>query len=152
MVYAAVPDVRLLADHGIETLQPDEWYSQQAYLDAYEAIVDDIGESTLRQIGEATPDHAEWPPHVDGPFQALASIDDAYSMNHRGGEIGYYEATKVDENTATVECKTPYPCEYDEALVEGTAAKFADGYVSLEETGPQCRAEGGQVCEYTVNW
>lgn len=142
----------ILADHGIEELDPDEWYPQQAYLDAYQQIVDDIGESTLRRIGESTPENAEWPPGVSTPFEALASIDDAYNMNHRGGDIGYYDVKRVDETTAHVECKTPYPCEYDQALVEATAEQFAEGVVRLREVGEQCRADGGDHCVYEVTW
>lgn len=141
-----------LAEHGIENPQPDEWYSQQSYLNAYEAIVSDIGESTLRQIGESTPENAEWPPGIEGPMGALQSIDDAYHMNHRGGDIGYYEAEKVDDSTAVVYCQTPYPCAYDTALVKGTAGQFTDGYVSLTEVSDHCRAEGGNECAYEVRW
>jgi hypothetical protein len=142
----------LLAEQGIEDPQPEEWYSQQAYLDAYETIVDEIGESTLQQIGQQTPENAEWPPDIETPLEGLRSIDDAYHMNHRGGQIGSYEVSELDESTAAVHCQTPYPCKYDKALVEGTAKQFADGYVSLTETGEECRAEGGDECVYEVSW
>jgi hypothetical protein len=66
-------------------------------------------------------------------------------MNHRGGDVGYYEAERVDDTTARVRCKPPYLCTYDEALDEGSAELFADGFVRATETSEQCRADGG-VC------
>ena len=45
---------RLLAENGIEDPDPDEWYPQQAWLDAFAEISQDIGERTLRRIGKAT--------------------------------------------------------------------------------------------------
>jgi hypothetical protein len=156
-IVEGVPDAftanasQYLAEQGIEDIDPDEWYTQQAYLDAYQRIVEDIGESTLRRIGKSTPENAEWPPGIDTPLDALRSIDDAYHMNHRGGEIGYYDA-EADGDGAIVYCKTPYPCAYDEALVKGTAEQFTDAYVTVTEVGDECRAEGGDECAYRVEW
>jgi hypothetical protein len=142
----------ILADHGIEDPQPEEWYDQTAYLEAYETIVEEVGESTLRRIGESTPENAEWPPGVETPMEALESIQAAYEMNHRGGDIGVYEVERVDDSTAEVRCRNPYPCAYDRALVEGTAGMFADGYVSLSEVGSTCREDGARECVYEVSW
>lgn len=137
---------RILADHGIDNVATDEWYSMQSYLDAYRTIVDEIGEVTLQEIGRTTPETAEWPPGVETPLDALQSIDDAYHMNHEAADIGSYEARPTADG-ARVECRTPYPADYEAALVEGTADLFADGPVRVRE-----RVRDGTRCVFDVSW
>jgi predicted hydrocarbon binding protein len=143
---------QILADNGIDDLREEGWYPQDAYLDAYEEIAQRVGSKTLRQIGRAIPENAAWPPGVETPLAALKSIDDAYHMNHRGGEVGYYEVTRLDDTSARVECKNPYPCEFDQGLIEGTARAFTDTLTTLEKVEGTCRDEGDDVCIYEIEW
>lgn len=136
----------ILADHGIETVSESEWYPLQSYLDAYQTIVEDIGEVTVKQIGRKTPEMAEWPPGVKTPFDALASINDAYGLNHRG-DVGSYETTRKGPASAQVTSRTPYPCAYELALVEATADQFADGPASARTV----EADGAR-CVFDVEW
>jgi hypothetical protein len=142
----------LLAAEGIEDPRPDAWYSQSSYLNAYRRIVDEIGENTLQRIAQSTPENAEWPSSVDGPVAALESIDDAYQQNHRGGDVGSYDVVDVDGRRATVRCRTPYPCAFDEELVEATVELFSDDYPTTTEIGATCRSDGGEECTYRVEW
>lgn len=142
----------LLAAEGIEDLDAGEWYPQSSYLSAYRRIVEEIGESTLKRVAQSTPENAEWPPSVDGPLAALESIDDAYQQNHRGGEIGFYDVVDAGDSQATIECRTPYPCAFDEELVEATVEAFSDDYATTTEVGATCRADGGERCAYRVEW
>jgi len=142
----------LLAAEGIEDLEAEEWYPQSSYLSAYRRIVEEIGESTLRRIAQSTPENAEWPPSVDGPVAALESINDAYQQNHRGGEIGSYDIVDTGDQQATVECRTPYPCAFDQELVEATVEAFSDNYADTSEVGATCREDGGERCAYRVEW
>mgnify|MGYP006934483092 CR=1 FL=1 len=102
--------------------------------------------------GRSTPENAEWPPGVDTPLAALQSIDDAYQLNHRGGEIGSYEATDAGRDRARVRCENPYPCVYDRGLVLGTVEAFSDDRATLREESDHCREDGGDVCTYVVEW
>lgn len=137
----------ILSAHGIDSVSVDEWYPLQAYLDAYRTIVEEIGEVTLAQIGRTTPQTAEWPPGVDTPFDALASINDAYQMNHRGDDVGFYETTRTGATSARVTAHTPYPCTYERALVEGAADLFADGPARAETV-----ESSGADCTFDVTW
>lgn len=143
-----------LAQNGIEDPQKDEWYPKQAYLDAFAEIEESIGSQTMTNIGKKIPDNAEWPPGIDSVSAGLDSIDDAYQMNHRGGEIGFYETEQVGDSEVLVTCRNPYPCDFDEGLVTGVAEKFS-GSVALvdvtEESNP-CRNDGGGACVYRVTW
>jgi hypothetical protein len=143
----------VLADNGIEDPHPDEWYPQQRWLDTFAEIEDRIGESTLREIGRAIPRNAEWPPDVDDLVGGLRSIDEAYHMNHRGGDIGHYHAEDLGNGTVEVTCRNPYPCAFDEGIVDATAREFSGEEVpQVSERSDTCRSDDGDVCTYHVEW
>jgi len=147
--------VRLLERHQITNLQPAEWYPQQAWLDAFREIAQKIGAKTLQQIGRSIPKNARFPPGIDSVEKALASLDAAYHMNHRGGEIGRYALTKSDSAKAMLVCRNPYPCEFDLGLIEAVANQFkpAGAMVRVEHDGSKpCRAKQGESCTYLVSW
>jgi hypothetical protein len=143
-----------LAENGIEDVREEEWYSLQACLDTLAEISESIGPQTLASIGKAIPDHADWPPGIDSVSGGLASVGDAYQMNHRKGEIGFYEYEAVGDDEALITCRNPYPCEFDEGLITGVAEKFGEGaaYVDVAEESDTCRSEGGEACVYRVSW
>lgn len=144
---------RILAENGIEDPQPDQWYSQQTWLNAFSQVDANIGESTLNQIGKSIPNNSEWPKDVDSVVGGLESINQAYQMNHRGGDIGHYEAETVDKSTAHVECTNPYACAFDTGIVKAVAQKFTDsGVLTITEIGDECRAESGDSCLYEISW
>jgi hypothetical protein len=71
----------VLATHGIEEPQPGSWHPQQAWLDAFAEIADNVGERTVRLIGASIPDNADWPPGVTTVAAGVESIDDAYQVS-----------------------------------------------------------------------
>jgi hypothetical protein len=79
------------------------------------------------------------------------SIDEAYRRNHRNGEVGGYHAEQLDTDRIKLVCDNPYPCPFDEGLIEGTAFEFATGTAVVSETGGECREEGGERCTYDVS-
>ncbi len=146
--------VEALAAEGITDPEPDEWYPQQAWLNAFETIADDLQPHVLDRLGEQIPDVADWPDGFEGVEGGLRSIDEAYRRNHRGGEIGRYAFERTGDQAGEVTCQTPYPCPFDRGLVRGVAREYApvDAFVFLEETGDACRREGDDACTYTVYW
>ena len=88
--------LRILKAHGIENPKKDSWHSQQAWLDAFREISEKVGPATLRRIGTKIPETALWPPTVRTIEDAMASIDVAYHMNHRGGPIGNYKIARSE--------------------------------------------------------
>ncbi|MFC7029144.1 hypothetical protein ACFQH8_20255 [Halomicroarcula sp. GCM10025710] len=143
-----------LAEEGIDDPAPDQWYSQQAWLNAFEGMAADLEPHVLDRIGEQIPSVAEWPNDIETVPDALRSINDAYQRNHRGGEIGSYQFERLGEQTGAVTCHNPYPCPFDRGLIRGVAQKYAhlDAFVFLEETGATCRRDGDDSCRYTVHW
>lgn len=141
----------ILAEHGIEDPEPGEWYSQQAWLDAFAEIDSRVGEATLTRIGERIPDAAQWPSSVELIVAALDLINEAYQLNHRDGDIGYYDAEQVDAETVHVRCKNPYPCTFDKGIVRSVAEEVSlNEEIMLTEVSEQCRKEGGEECIYQV--
>jgi hypothetical protein len=146
---------KILAAHGIDDPQPGRWYPQQAWLDAFRAIAGRLGPGALRSIGKAIPASAQWPPEVDSIEKALQSIDVAYHINHRGGEIGYYHYEPVNFRSGKMVCRNPYPSEFDQGIVEAVVRRFApEGafpVVRLDEQAPT-RKNGADACTYWVSW
>lgn len=147
--------LQILAQNGIINPQAGKWYSQQAWLDAFKQIAERVGPATLLMIGSKIPETALWPTNITTVEDALASIDVAYHMNHRGGEIGHYHFQKLGEGLGKVVCHNPYPCNFDLGIIEATAKRFAPPvvipYVRHDNTQP-CRQKGGDSCTYVVTW
>lgn len=143
-----------LEKEGIVDPEPDEWYPQQAWLNAFETMADDLEPHVLDRLGEQLPSMAEWPNDIATVPEALRSIDEAYQRNHRGGEIGFYRFEQTDDQTGDVTCKNPYPCPFDRGLIRGVAKQYAtvDAFVFIEETGSTCRRDGEDTCTYTIHW
>ena len=147
--------VQILQRNGIPNPQPNAWYPQQAWLNAFREIAKTIGSSTLRQIGLSIPRNAKFPPGINSVEKALESIDGAYHMNHRGGEIGHYVFAKTGPTSATMTCKNPYPCDFDRGLIEAVANQFkpAGSIVKVQhDSAKPCRAKDGDSCTYLINW
>jgi hypothetical protein len=146
--------VTALAEEGITDPEPDEWYPQQAWLNAFETIADELQPHVLDRLGEQIPRIADWPNDFDAVPQGLQSIDEAYQRNHRNGEIGHYRFEHTGDRTGEITCYNPYPCPFDRGLVRGVAKRYApmDAFVFIEETGATCRREGDDTCVYTLHW
>ena len=148
----------ILAKHGIENPQPAVWYSQQAWLDAFREIAETIGDRTLFMIGKVIPEHADFPPAIDTLEKALSSIDVAYHMNHRKGEIGHYTLTSFDEEKreATMVCNNPYPSEFDRGIITTMLRRFRPKvsfkYEVILDTNEETRINGGESCTYRILW
>jgi hypothetical protein len=160
--------LQLLAENGIEFPEPGDWFPQQAWLNSFKVIAERVGDGTLRSIGRAIPEHAQWPPAIDSIRDALASIDVAYHLNHRiGGRllfdhatgttregIGHYRFEERAPREALVVCDDPYPCAFDVGIVEAVAERFCEAgdRVRVEHLGPACRRSGAAACSYRVTW
>ncbi|ELZ06350.1 hypothetical protein C482_00970 [Natrialba chahannaoensis JCM 10990] len=141
-----------LAEYGLEEIEAEEWYSLAIPLAMLYDMRDEYGETRMRNMGQNVPQHVEFPPDLTEPENALRGINQAYTQNHRGSEIGTYEFQQEGDNEGVMICETPYPCEFDKGLIKGVAKKFSDSYVTVEEIGDQCRSDGGQRCKYHVDW
>ena len=143
-----------LEEHGVVDPERGDWYPQAAWLNAFGELADDLEPHILDRIGEQIPDAADWPSGISGVKEGLRSIDDAYHQNHRGGKIGHYRFEDGQDRTGRVVCDNPYPCPFDRGIIRAVARQYSpvEGFVFVEETGDECRRDGGEKCTYTVHW
>ena len=146
----------ILMMHGVDNPQPDSWYSQQAWLDCFETIEKSLGTKVLFDIGAKIYESAQWPEGINNIQSALCSINKAYQLNHRGGEIGFYKCQVLDENRIQMTCRNPYPCEFDHGLITSVANRFRpEGVFMVEvqhEVPEKCRKNLCKECIFLVAW
>ncbi len=145
--------VKILAKHGIDNPRKHKWYPQQSWLDSFKDISEEIGPGTLKMIGEKIPLTAIWPAEIETLADGLSSIDVAYHMNHRGGEIGHYKYSPTSPKTGVMVCDNPYPCDFDIGIIKATARKFApegSKIVVQHDTLKPCRKRNGDSCTYNI--
>jgi hypothetical protein len=151
---------RILEKHGLADPQTNEYYTLQNLLDAMKEISDSFSTQMLSRIGEQIALHAVLPPGIDDLEKCLESIDVAYHMNHRGGEIGSYAykplGTEGGLGRAAMTCLNPYPCAFDRGVIEGFAKRFKssgsyDVVVRHDDSQP-CRRKGDESCTYVITW
>ena len=173
-VVRTVPS-RILASEGIGkldrdgnlSLDPGAWYSQGAWLRAFEKIAREVGTSVLYSIGLAIPKNAIFPPQVTDIETAIQSIDVAYHLNHRkngtvlfnpaNGQmlegIGHYGYDKVTgKNEIVSVCENPYPCRFDHGIITTMATRFESRARVVHDDSKPCRDKGAAHCTYRVTW
>ncbi len=151
---------RILESHGITDLRPGQWCRLQSFLDAMKEIGDKLGSHMLTRIGAQIASNAQLPPGLDSVEKCLESVDVAYHMNHRGGEIGRYhftlEASEGGLQRGKMVCPNPYGCSFDKGVVEGFVARFSTdgsgGALVRHDDSQPCRHKGGDSCTYLVAW
>lgn len=159
--------LKILAQHGIKKPQPDQWYPQQNWLDAFKTISEKIGPLTLFAIGKKIPEQVEWPPWMDTIDKALGALDLNYHLHHRiNGEplfnpengqmtegIGHYRFTGLKgPNSAEMVCDNPYPSEFDRGIITTLCRRFKPASeVKLDKSKPT-RTEGADSCTYIIEW
>ena len=150
--------LEILANNGFKDIKKESWYPQAQWLKSLKDVDDKYGINTLFIIGKAIPKSADFPPDIDTLEKALASIDVVYRMNHRNGEIGYYNLTSFDqeEKLAIMECNNPYPSSFDQGIVTAISRKFIPPRVfkidvTLDDSKPS-RTNGADQCTYQISW
>ena len=149
---------KILEDNGLKEIEPFGWYSQKMWLNAFREIFDTLGPNTLFMIGKAIPQNAIFPEHINTLKMALESINVAYEMNHRGGDIGYYRLVSYDGNAriAIMECKNPYPSDFDRGIIMTMLRRFLPKdsvrHNVLLDSSVQTRLDGAESCTYVVTW
>jgi hypothetical protein len=159
---------RFLREAGLDQVVAGAWYPAEAWLRAFGAIAEKVGDRALYYVGDRIPETALLPPDIVDVPSALLAIDVGYHMNHRlhgrpmfdpatgqmSEGIGHYALQTVDGQGARVVCDGPYPCDFDSGIVHGFAARFAADRRLVRVThGPGgCRKQGAEACVYRVQW
>jgi len=164
----AAQGIGQLGADGLVKLQPDAWYSQEAWLRCFKQISASAGAQVLFNIGKRIPENAIFPPWVVDIDSAIKSIDIAYHLNHRKqGKvmfdlsshamlegIGHYGYARPDAAKALIisECVNPYPCDFDRGILTTMARKFQPTATIVHAEPERCRKTGADGCTYHVKW
>lgn len=140
-----------LERNGIDDLAADEWYPVETFAEVLADVRDDAGASTARKLGASLPAGVASDESVDSPEDALRAVSDTIGSCHRG-RIGDYSVEEVGDSSAVVVVDTDYPCPFDQGILKGAADHAGVGYVRIDDTGAQCRDDGGRSCTYEVSW
>lgn len=152
--------------HGLVRFDPKGWYSLPRFLGAFDRINREFGNYTMRQVGLAVPKNSPFPPSITDIHSAIQSLDIAYHMNHgRKGKalfspesgmqegIGHYYYDPVPGKREIIcRCDNPYPCVFDEGLINAVAQRFEPTATVKHDTSKGCRAHGGETCSYVITW
>jgi hypothetical protein len=151
------PDmIPILQQNHIDSHTQDEWILLQDWLNALKDL-EQLGALDLVTIGMGVPDNAIFPPEIQGVEMALRTIDMAYQMNHRGGDIGEYTYESTGSNSGIMVCRNPYPSDFDFGLLHGIIRKFRPStardriVVQLDPTQPT-RKQGADSCTFLLSW
>jgi len=142
----------ILKKYGINDPQPGQWYSQQAWLNAFKEISEKVGVITLKLIGKAIPKNAKFPPQIKETKEAFEMLDKAYKMNHKGGFIGEYKFLSFDAKKREIkmEINTPYPEDFDAGIMLGLFEKFKPKDAFKQPNVRMEKRSTGIV--YTLTW
>ena len=145
----------------------DAWYPQQAWLNAFEAIAREVGDSVLYKIGYAIPANAEFPSHIPDICSAVRAVDIAYHMNHRkNGKIlydaengtmyegiGHYGCEPVPGKNLIVSISNnPYPCVFDQRIIAAMIQRYDIKAIVVHDDSKPCRKNGAETCTYLISW
>lgn len=145
----------ILEDNGIRNPEAGRWYSQQAWLNSFKSISENIGPNTVFLLARQIPTSADIDAEIDTLEKALFSLDEAYRKCHRGGEAGHYIFVKTGERTGQMHTLNPYPCDFDRGLLDALSRRFepANPYLDIvHHDSAQCKGRGADSCTYTITW
>ena len=166
---------KYLAKFGLsksESAQPlvvdrSRWYPLKDWLSAYEGIAQEVGYNSLYSIGKSIPENANFPPHINDIYSAIASIDVAFHLNHRKDGVVMFDATDgkmlegighyssqpvANENKIVCVCDNPYPCDFDRGIIAAMATRMERQARTVHDADAPCRKKGGPSCTYVVWW
>lgn len=146
---------------------PKEWYLLSDKITILQTVLERIGPSSLRKVGEKIPENAIFPPEINDIHKAISAINIAYHMNHRkAGKImfdaetgkitdgiGYYGYEAVEgENKIISVCENPNISEYDEGILKAMAKRFEPMARVTLDTSKPTRRTGGDSCTFIITW
>ena len=145
----------ILKQHSLGDLKPDEWYPLKDWLEVLNEVT--TGDNPLDAVATGLKifETAIFPPSIDSVSSAIHSIDVAYQMNHRNGDVGQYRTEDIEKGEIKVVAETPFPDYFTYGILYGLARHFTSDSESVtivhDDTAP-CKKKGKASCTYYVKW
>ncbi len=148
----------ILAQSGLDQIEPEAWYPQQKWLDVLTTL---SGRSSAMfnfvAIGTAIAETAFLPPEVERMSfeQVIFAINDFYQMQHRNGDAGEIKVDKAAENHIILHVRVPYPDDLEYGTAYGFARRFLPPKthftVRYDEDCVRCE-QGGEETVIHIAW
>ena len=143
--------LKYLENHGIKDIQPDKFYSQQAYLNALQDLVKAIGvPSALEGVGEKIPDYLS-SINAKDIFEMFETWINHYRAANPGDNESYFKVIEKGDKYLFVETNNPVACAFDRGLIRAFARRFQPS-AKVTHHSEKCRAKGDGTCTYHVFW
>lgn len=145
----------ILKEHQLSDVKEDNWYPLKQWLDVLDVISGGGFSLDAVAAGTKISETAVFPPTIDSVSSAIHSIDVAYHMNHRNGEIGHYLTEDISDQEIKVVAETPYPDYFNYGILYGLAKAFLEKGQSLtvrHDDTVANKKNGGTSRTYYVKW
>ena len=118
----------LLPKHGLDKVEPDGWYSHQAWMDVLKEMNDTLGgqaQFAFVAFGRKVVEKAAMPPEIQSIPDILNALHAIHHMNLRNiPEDEGYHIEKLDEKHYQVYENTPNPTDAIYGFIWGLVARF----------------------------
>ncbi|MCA9684968.1 MAG: hypothetical protein KC457_22490 [Myxococcales bacterium] len=142
---------KLLADAGVESIDPEAWYDYDWAVSFFYKIEAQLGKAAIASVGRSMIEAAVYPPEIDGVKALLASLGHWFALNARGPEVGTILCEFEDDHSAIIDNSARGPCSLNIGIIEAACARY--GTVPLIEHGTEgCKDDGAPTCIYRVSW
>ena len=147
---------KLLEENGIVKPAPEGWYSQQDYVNFFEALSSKVGPATLFIMGKTLGTTGKIPPNIDTFEKVLLSMDQFYKLHHRNVPSNEgWQFEKTGPNTIKLISTGPYPDEFLRGVISGYAERYKPekgrATVTIDPARPRGDT-GGDSVTILVNW
>jgi hypothetical protein len=141
---------KILADAGIDRVDPEKWYDFDLAISIFYKIDAEIGRAALVEVGKKMIETATYPPEIDSIQALLSGLPYWYALNARGPNVGTIVCTFDDDHSATLDWSCVGPCSIRRGILEGACARY--GVKPLIEHGEECMDQGARTCMLHVSW
>lgn len=148
--------VREIFEQHMGTLEADSWYRNADVNKAFDEILDEVGEKTMKQGGVESGKAIEWPDEVDTVMDALGIWNTfheaAYRNSHLDFPAGKYTAEKRGDRTARIGITDGY--NLSAAFAKGCSKGIAqdlgpnDGPITIEDTDPEATEQAAWILRW----
>src|SRR5262245_9262372 len=94
---------RLLADAGLDEIDPKAWYDHALAMSFFRKIEAEIGRGTMLEVGRKMVEVAEYPPEINSLETLLHALGHWYAMHARGPDVGTITCDFEDEHSAVLD-------------------------------------------------
>lgn len=139
----------ILQKYGLDQLDPNGWYPQQAWLDVLREV--DQGDMfDLVAIGKEVAGLVPLPGEVDSVESVIMMMGETYRFNNRNCP-GTSKCVKVGSTRIDLTISDPYPRNMVYGVIWGFARRFAPKVIVRYPNDQPCPTEA-ESCTFIVSW